>query len=136
MFRESHALSVIAGFALGFGVLLDLGILLGKRRDLPQEHRRTMFQEPPGLVIFGVPAALLLSRLNPDFFLMSIIPFGLHITQDYMTRHEVMPFAPLGRKKYRTGFIRPAPAPVWAGRGGISENYMLLLNIALCFFLV
>ena len=61
---------------------------------------------------------------------MIILLYGLHIIQDYLTIHEVSPFAPVWNKNIKVGFFRSVPAASWySGKEkGISENYFLILN--------
>jgi len=95
------------------------------------KHTRTWIEEPFGLIFIGIPIGLILSIIKKDYFFMVIVPYGIHIIQDYLTIHEVSPFAPFFKKNIKLGFFKSVPSALWytGMEKGISENYFLILNI-------
>ena len=98
----------------------------------PKKYHRTWIEEPFSLIIIGIPLGLILSTIKPEYFFLVIIPYTLHIIQDYLTIHEVSPLAPFSKKNVNIGFFKPFPKPSWYKKEkGISENYFLILNIVI-----
>lgn len=131
LFKENITITEIVVFSLIFGVLLDLNQVVGKYLKKPANHRRTWVEEPFGFIFIGIPIGLILSTIKTDYLFMTLIPYGLHIIQDYLTIHEVSPFAPISNKIMNIGFFRSFPHASWyvGEEKGISENYFLILNI-------
>ncbi len=131
LFIHTNSLIEVLLFSYIFGVLLDQNQRIGKYLKKPIEHRRTWIEEPFGLIFIGFPLGILLSLINGSYFLMVIIPYSVHIIQDYITIHEVSPLSPFTSKSINTGFFKSAPPDVWytGKEKGISENRLLSLNV-------
>ena len=56
---------------------------------------------------------------------MVIIPYGIHILQDYLTIHGVSPLAPFSNKNINIDFFKSAPSASWytENEKEISKNY-------------
>lgn len=124
-------------FSYIFGVLLDQNQKIGKYLKKPNKHTRTWIEEPCGLIFIGIPIGVILSIIKKDYFFMVIIPYSLHIIQDYITIHEVSPFAPFSNKNIKVGFFKSVPPASWytGNEKGISENYFLILIIIMMIIL-
>ena len=125
-------------FALIFGVLIDAEMLIGIFQKKPRKHLRSWIQEPFGLLFIGVPIGLLFSLIKREYFLLTVIPFAVHIVLDYITIHEVSPLAPFSQKNINLGIFKSFPKEKWytgkwytGKEKGISENWFTLLNIVL-----
>lgn len=131
IFRNNISIIEIVLFSYIFGVLLDQNNKIGRYLKKPKGHKRTWIEEPFGLILIGIPLGLILSIIKVEYFLMVIIPYGLHIIQDYLTIHEVSPFAPFSNKTIKVGFFKAVPPASWytGNEKGISEIYFLILNI-------
>jgi membrane-bound metal-dependent hydrolase YbcI (DUF457 family) len=131
LFNNQVSIIEIVLFAAIFGVLIDQNQRIGKYLKKPREHTRTWIEEPFGLILIGIPLGLILSMIKKDYFFMVIVPYGLHIIQDYITIHEVSPFAPFSNKNIKLGFFKSVPPASWytGKEKGISENYVLILNV-------
>lgn len=125
LYANSHSIYEIMAFSLVFGVLIDFDQIIGKFLKKPRQHRRTWLEEPFGLAFVGLPLGVVLSLFKPDYFFMIIIPFVLHIMLDYVTIHEVTPFAPISNRKVKVGFFKSFPKPKWYKKyeKGVSEVY-------------
>ena len=136
IFQNRTGVIEIFVFAVVFGVLIDADQLIGYLLGKPEEQKSLWIHEPFGFLFFGVPIASILLFFNTNYFLMSLIPYALHIIQDYLTIHVVRPLAPFSNKIRLVGWIRAWPAYSWytSKHKGISENYYLLAN--LCFFVL
>jgi len=131
LFGNSIFIIEIVFFSYIFGVLLDQNQRIGKFLKKPMKHTRTWIEEPFGLIFIGIPLGLILSMIKNEYFFMVIIPYGVHIIQDYLTLHEVSPFAPFSKKNIKLGFIKAVPSAAWytGKEKGISESYFLILNV-------
>lgn len=132
IFHKAVSLETILIFSIVFGVLIDADMLSKRlQKTLPISFFRTWVQEPFGILIIGIPIAYLLSLRNPIYFFMTIIPYFLHVSQDYLITHEVAPLAPFSKKRYQTGIFTPFPTPKHFKEKpkGISEVYYFLLNL-------
>ena len=129
LYASSHNIYEIIIFSLVFGVLIDFDQIIGKLLKKPDKHRRTWLQEPFGLAFVGLPVGVVLSLFKPDYFFMIIIPFVLHIVLDYLTIHEVAPFAPISNKTIKIGLFKAFPKPRWYKKRerGVSEVYFTFL---------
>ena len=152
IFHRYSGIGELVIFSLIFGTLLDVdGLVCARRRK--SNHRfgiklikkvdkgdlRSWLQEPFGFLIIGVPIGLFLGFFfKPVYFFFVIIPYALHIILDYITIHEtIRPLAPFSKKIIKTGVFRPKPAPAWFKQNnGISENYVLILNILITVLLL
>ena len=133
LFFPRISLIEIIMFSYIFGVFLDKNQKIGKYLKKPEHHRRTWIEEPFGFLLIGIPAGILLSVIRPEYFLLTVIPYGIHIIQDYLTIHEVSPLAPFSSKPIKCGFFKAMPPASWytGEETGISEKYVLFVNIAL-----
>ncbi|MBN1793255.1 hypothetical protein JW826_06240 [Candidatus Woesearchaeota archaeon] len=131
LFFNKVSIVEIVLFALVFGVLIDGNQTIGKRMRKPEAHKRTWIEEPFGVLFLGVPLGLLLSSIKKEYYLLTVIPYAVHVAQDYLTIHEVSPLAPFSRKNMKTGFFKSSPAASWytGNEKGVSEKYFLALNI-------
>lgn len=138
LFHNSVSLPEIIVFAVVWGVLIDTDQLIGRYIKKPVGHRRTWIEEPFGLLFFGVPAGLILSAFKPEYFLMTIIPYGLHIVMDYISIHKVSPLAPFSDREYLVGFIRAFPRYNWCTEEhkGIPEYYFTVINVLALILLI
>jgi membrane-bound metal-dependent hydrolase YbcI (DUF457 family) len=128
----------VAVFSMVFGVLIDLDHAFG---DKPWHLRRTWLQELGGFLVLGLPLALVLSRVNGEFFILVSVPYISHILLDYLCVFEARPLAPFSgvKKKEGLGIFIPddlyksANSKRWKRRAkakklkGISENYFTLI---------
>jgi len=136
-FGDKVNLGEIILFSIVFGVLVDLDLITGILLQKPPKHHRTWLHEPFGVLIMGIPAGLLLSKFNPYYLPLTVIPYASHIILDYLTIHEVSPLAPFLKTPVRLGFIKPFPHPKWLDTDkGISENYFMIPNAAMFALLV
>lgn len=152
IFHNFASIGELVIFSLIFGTLIDIDELVSARRK-KSNHRfgiklfkkvdkgdlRSWVQEPFGLLIIGVPIGLFLAFFfKPIYFFFVIIPYALHIILDYMTIHEIIsPLAPFSKKIIKTGIFRPKPSPPWfKKKNGVSENYVLILNILITILLL
>lgn len=93
-------------FTVIFALLTDIDVFIKYLLKVKQNERRTFIQEPFGLLIIGLPIAILLSYLfKPYYFFLVLIPYSSHIILDYISEHTVSPWAPFSKKKVKTGFI-------------------------------
>ena len=131
--RNEIGLLELVLFTLIFGVLIDAEMIIGIIQKKPRKHLRSWIQEPFGLLFIGVPIGLLLSLIKSEYFLLTIIPFAVHIVLDYFTIHEVSPLAPFSSRKINVGIFKSFPKEKWytGKEKGISENWFTLLNILL-----
>lgn len=133
LFSEIANLKELMLFALLFGALIDVDMIFGKLLHKPDRHLRTWFQEPFGFLVVGLPLGLILATIKPYYFFLVTIPYFSHIFLDYLTIHEAEPLTPFSKRKVRLGWIKPFPAPQWFKneriKTGISENYVLLMNV-------
>lgn len=132
-------------FSLVFGVLIDLDHVVNKRA--PWYHKRTWLQEPLGLIIVGLPLALVLSLVIEErLALLILVPYSSHILLDYLCVFEARPLAPFLSLKKKEGwglfipddpFVKTENSKRWARRvrekgiRGISENYFTVFNLLL-----
>ena len=126
---EQASFSEIIIFSLLFSVLVDLDLAYSIINRNPRHHLRTWVQEPLAILIIGLPIAVILSLVKPYYLLMVLIPYASHVLLDYITIHEVEPFAPFSKKKINVGIVRAFPAK--PAIKAVSEHYMLMLNIIL-----
>lgn len=142
-------LAMAALFSLVFGVLVDLDHMLNK--DAPWYLKRTWIQEPTGLLLVGLPLALLLGMIDKSFIPLVLVPYGSHILLDYLCIFEARPLAPFLDVRKREGlgiFVPDDPlhksenSRRWAVRAkamgvrGVSENYFTLFSLALLAFVL
>ena len=137
--------------ALVFGVLIDTDHYLNK--GAPWFHKRTWVQEPAGLLIIGVPAALTAALLLniPTATWLVLAPYASHIVLDYLCIFEAHPLAPLTyRVVKREGLGLFYPDDLWGsvnavkwfrrvkecGYRAVSENYFTPLATALLILVV
>ncbi|MFH1649618.1 MAG: metal-dependent hydrolase [Candidatus Woesearchaeota archaeon] len=138
----SQAPATLFVFALIFGGLVDLDSVImpffskgtwRQKRDM----YRTWVQEPLGLVVIGLPAAFIINALRPGSFWLVLIPYASQVLLDYISFHDVMPLAPISKKDYRVGLIKPFKKPHWheERKGYLSETVFLAL-LVIAIFLV
>lgn len=132
LFIKNASMVEIIIFSLVFGVLIDANEIIGKKLKKPLYHRRTLVEEPAGLLLIGLPLGFLLSLVKREYLFMTLIPYAVHIILDYLTLHEVSPFTPFLRKNIKVGIFKAQPDAPWykGNERGVPENYFLLLNIA------
>ena len=138
LFHNTFNLSTIALFCLVFGVLIDADEGIGALLKKPPHHHRTWVQEPFGILLIGLPIGIILSVLfNPLYIFLTLIPFTTHVILDYLTFHEVTPLAPFSKKNFKVGFFKPWPVPNRdKNKKGLSENYLLLINLVIVAILI
>jgi membrane-bound metal-dependent hydrolase YbcI (DUF457 family) len=138
VFHAKVSLVELILFSLVFGVLIDLDQIIGRYLKKPNSHTRTWIEEPAGLIFIGIPTGLFLSMVKYEYFFMVMIPYAIHILLDYLTIHEVSPFAPFSKKNIEVGFFKSVPTPSWytGKEKGISEGYFLILNVIIAIILV
>lgn len=120
-------------FALVFAVFIDLDIIVGWKLGKPKHHGRTWVQEPFGVLLLGVPLGLLAQYFLTHGFLLVIIPYASHVFLDYISIHEVSPFAPFSKRIAHVGWIRPIRIKTGTG---MSEWTVLIPTTALLVALV
>lgn len=103
------SLTQILLFSFVFGVLVDLDLLIGMLMKKPWHHLRSWIHEPFGIILFGIPVALMFSTIKPSYFWLTIIPYTSHVIIDYLTEHEVTPLAPFSNKTRKVGIIKSWP---------------------------
>jgi membrane-bound metal-dependent hydrolase YbcI (DUF457 family) len=54
-----------------------------------------------GLILLGVPIALIVSAINKDFFLLTILAYSSHIFLDYLCVFPARPLEPFSNKEYK-----------------------------------
>lgn len=127
--NKKASLKEMVIFTIIFGLLIDLDHAVKWLYGKDKTYLRSWVQEPFGFLIIGLPIAIILGIFyEPYYFWLVTIPFASHILLDYMTTNEVAPFDPFSKKRFRLGFIRQYPA-FDVRKKGVSENYMLSLNI-------
>jgi len=135
-------LALIIIFSFLFGIAIDIDHVINKKA--PWYRKRTWVQEPFGLIILGVPIALLLGLIDKKFILLVLIPYSTHIILDYLCIFEAFPLAPFSKVKKKEGkglfipdslFSKSNVYKMWKERvmkkniNGISENYFTVFCI-------
>src|SRR3989338_3625541 len=98
IFSESATAAELFVFAVVFGALIDINKLLGRWMRKPLHHQRTWIEEPFGVLLVGVPAGLALSLIKSEYFWMTLLPYAVHVLQDYLAVHEVSLLARFSNK--------------------------------------
>ncbi|MBN2566762.1 metal-dependent hydrolase [Candidatus Woesearchaeota archaeon] len=140
LYRGSVPLAELFLFGIVFSLLPDLDILIAIARGKSMMHLRSWLQEPFGVLAVAVPIGAVLSLIRPEYFLMTVVPYGSHVIIDYLALHKVKPLAPFRDDTYWTGFVIGWPRAPWhtGAEKGIPENYLtaaLLLALFLSLFL-
>jgi len=120
-------------FSFVFAVLVDLDILVGRWIGKPRHHSRTWVQEPFGVLLLGIPLGLIAQQFLTNGFLLVVIPYASHIILDYLSLHEVSPFAPFSQRIAHVGWVRPFRMKTGPGP---SEWVVLIPTAALLLVLV
>ncbi len=133
IFMRSVSVIEIILFSYVFGVLIDKTQKLGPNFEKkPTYHKRMWIEEPFGLILVCVPLGAILSLIKPQYFLMAVIPYAIHILLDYMVVHEVCPLAPFSNKNvWLKGIFKAEPSKKWHKwtKGKPSENYLIVANV-------
>eukprot|EP00792_Barthelona_sp_PAP020_P003165 TRINITY_DN1495_c0_g1_i1.p1 TRINITY_DN1495_c0_g1~~TRINITY_DN1495_c0_g1_i1.p1 ORF type:complete len:199 (-),score=31.16 TRINITY_DN1495_c0_g1_i1:197-793(-) len=126
-----------------FAVCIDFDMIFGYLMGNPSSHLRTWFQEPFMLILAAPWIAFICSKITKqNYYIYHVyVGYGSHILLDYLTAHEVCPFAPFSYKiwitAYHTAIFHAFPSPHQWGNYGISEIWWLVVNVfaSIVFFL-
>lgn len=118
-----------------FSNLVDLDHIVTKYLGKSEYHLRTFVQEPIGMIIIGVPSAILLGILiAPEYFWLVLALCGTHLALDYVCVFETYPLDPITTKVVKRegkGLVFPW-APGWNERRSeflkaIHEKYVMIV---------
>ncbi len=110
--QSVYAIEILL-FSIVFGSCIDLNQKVGKKLGRPSHHLRTFVEEPFGVLLIGLPAALLLALIKIEYFVLVIVPYAMHVLLDYITIHRVSPMAPFSGRVVCVGVIVPSTRGGW-----------------------
>lgn len=132
IFYPEVSMVEIALFALVFSAFLDIDMLLARELYKPYDRLRTWFQEPAGLLFVGVPIGYVLAQLQPYYFWLTVVPYGLHIVLDYLSTYRLSPLSPFHDYSISRSGLAFAiwPPPDWQDEeDGVSELFLLIVSL-------
>lgn len=130
LFHDRASFGEIAVISLVFGVLVDLDLVVNKFFHTEKQYRRSFIQEPLGIFIVGFPLSWAAGLVNSLYFWMALTSYVSHVCADYLTVHQVRPWAPLSKKSIKLGLIKPIMKDdISLHASGFPERYVLMMNL-------